>query len=287
MLNGRPRAHGPRYARARGRLACRFSNPTSQKAARGARSPKGGATRVGPRAAAPSRCAPRRRRDASGAERRLASKEWRGAAIAGGLIAVVGRACCQPRAVRSCHVRFAAAGFARSPPVTGRRAGLSRRAPTRSKGRRYPPDPPRTEEIIAVMRCCGDGLHGDRARGLIVMLWRAGLRIQEALDLTELDLDPRRGSVLVRRGKGGRRREVGMDDWGFEQLEPWLRARQTMPVGPLFCVINGRTRGRAWHASAARAALRRRAVRAGVRRRFAPHQCGTCTRSSCCARACR
>ena len=63
-----------------------------------------------------------------------------------------------------------------------------------------------------------------------------------------------------------------MDDWGFEQLEPWLQARETMPVGPLFCVINGRTRGRAWHASAARAALRRRAARAGVRRRFAPHQ---------------
>jgi len=45
-----------------------------------------------------------------------------------------------------------------------------------------------------------------------------------------------------------------------------------MPVGPLFCVIDGRTRGRAWYASAARAALRRRAARAGVRRRFAPHQ---------------
>jgi site-specific recombinase XerD len=115
------------------------------------------------------------------------------------------------------------------------------------------------------MRCCGDGSHGDRARGLIVVLWRAGLRIQEALDLSELDLDPRRGSVLVRRGKGGRRREVGMDDWGFEQLEPWLRAREKMPVGPLFCVINGRTRGHAWHASAARAALRRRAAKAEVR----------------------
>jgi site-specific recombinase XerD len=148
--------------------------------------------------------------------------------------------------------------------LTGRRP--------RSKRRRYPPDPPRTEEIIQVMRCCGDGLHGDRARGLIVVLWRAGLRIQEALDLTELDLDQRRGSVLVRRGKGGQRREVGMDDWGFEQLDPWLRARETMPVGPLFCVINGRTRGRPWHASAAREALRRRAARAGVRRRFAPHQ---------------
>src|SRR3954467_15259766 len=102
--------------------------------------------------------------------------------------------------------------------------------PSRSKGRRYPADPPRTEEIIAVMRCGGDGLHGARARGLIVVLWRAGLRIQAALDPAELDLDARRGSVPVRCGKGGRRREVGMDDSGFEQLEPWLRARETMPV---------------------------------------------------------
>jgi hypothetical protein len=50
---------------------------------------------------------------------------------------------------------------------------------------------------------------------------------------------------------GGRRREVGMDDWGFEQLGPWLRAREQMPVGPLFCVIDGRTSRRAWYASAA------------------------------------
>ena len=59
-----------------------------------------------------------------------------------------------------------------------------------------------------------DGLHGRRLRGLIVILWRAGLRVQEALALAESDLDPRRGALLVRRGKGGRRREVGMDNWG-------------------------------------------------------------------------
>src|SRR3954469_3272832 len=139
---------------------------------------------------------------------------------------------------------------------------LTGRRPS-TRGRRYPPDPPRTEEIIAVMRCCGDGLHGLRARGLIAVLWRSRLRVQEALDLTELDLDRRRGALLVRRGKGGRRREVGMDDWGFEQLEPWLRAREQMPVGALFCVINGHSCGRAWRASAARAMLHRRAAHAG------------------------
>jgi integrase len=76
------------------------------------------------------------------------------------------------------------------------------------------------EEIVAVMRAAGDGAHGRRLRSLIVVLWRAGLRIAEALALGESDLDPRRGSVLVRRGKGGRRREVGMDDWAWEELRP-------------------------------------------------------------------
>jgi hypothetical protein len=69
-----------------------------------------------------------------------------------------------------------------------------------------------------VMRRAGDTAHGRRLRGLIVVLWRAGLRIHEALALAEADLDARRGSLLVRRGKGGRRREVGMDDWAWEQL---------------------------------------------------------------------
>src|SRR5947209_9259432 len=76
---------------------------------------------------------------------------------------------------------------------------------------------------------------------MIVMLWRGGLRVQEALALSEHDLDPRRGSVLVRRGKGGRRREVGMDAWGWENLRPWLAERLELPAGPLFCVIDGPT----------------------------------------------
>jgi site-specific recombinase XerD len=37
-----------------------------------------------------------------------------------------------------------------------------------------------------------------RLRALIVVLWRAGLRIGEAMALTEPDLDPSRGSLLVR-----------------------------------------------------------------------------------------
>ena len=166
-------------------------------------------------------------------------------------------------------VLYGAAGHRRSPvTMPGFHEG---RAP-RNKGHRYPADPPTVEEIIAVMRAAGHGADGARLRALIVILWRAGLRISEALDLAETDLDASRGAVLVRRGKGGRRREVGMDRWAWSQLEPWMLIRRQLPVGSLLCVIRGATAGRYWESSSARKQLARTATKAGVRRRFAPHQ---------------
>jgi site-specific recombinase XerD len=144
--------------------------------------------------------------------------------------------------------------------------------PPGNKGRQYPADPPTVEEIVAVMRCAGQTAHGLRVRALIVVLWRAGLRISEALALAESDLDRTTGAILVRRGKGGKRREVGMDRWGWQQIEPWLDFRPALPVGALLCVMHGPTAGRPWSSTAARSTLRDLAVTAGVRRRFAPHQ---------------
>ena len=77
----------------------------------------------------------------------------------------------------------------------------------RNKGLSYLADPPPIEEIVAVMRCAGPGVYGDRRRAVIVVLWRAGLRAGEALALAlalaESDLDRARGAVLFRRGTGG------------------------------------------------------------------------------------
>lgn len=170
-----------------------------------------------------------------------------------------------------------AAGRRRSPATM---PGFHVGRPPRNKGLRYPADPPTVEEIVAVMRAAGDRLHGRRLRGLVVVLWRAGLRIDEALALREPDLDRRRGSLLVRRGKGGQRREVGIDDWRWQELEPWLDARVALPIGPLFCVITGRTCGRPWTASGARAELRRTAAHRPVSAAgLLPISCAMRTRS--------
>jgi site-specific recombinase XerD len=165
-----------------------------------------------------------------------------------------------------------AAGRRGPPPLPGDYAWVSPWPPATHKGEQYPADPPTVEEIVAVMRPLGDRADGHRLRALIVLLWRAGLRISEALALQESDLDGDRGAVLVRGGKGGKRREVGMDRWAWEQLEPWLEIRRELPLGAMLCVIHGPTAGRRWEAAAARKQLHHAAAAAGVRRRFAPHQ---------------
>ena len=118
-----------------------------------------------------------------------------------------------------------------------------------------------------MMRASGDTPEGVRLRGIIVVLWRAGLRISEALALNETDLDPDRGSLAVRHGKGDKRREVGMDRWAWMHLDPWLELRRELPVGRLFCVLRGPTQGRQCASAGIRAQLHHAAATAGVRRR--------------------
>ena len=104
------------------------------------------------------------------------------------------------------------------------------------------------------------------------MLWRSGLRIAEALALGEADLDERRGALLVRHGKGGKRREVGTDEWGWEQLRPWLSQRERLPVGRLFCVIEGRPVDGRGHPARSAPICADSPSRPACARRFAPHQ---------------
>src|SRR5436309_3666565 len=92
-----------------------------------------------------------------------------------------------------------ATGHRRSPATM---PGFNRGRPPRNKGEQYPADPPTVEEIVAVMRAIGDRADGHRLRVLIVLLWRAGLRISEALALQESDLDRSRGAVLSGVGRG-------------------------------------------------------------------------------------
>lgn len=145
----------------------------------------------------------------------------------------------------------------------------------------YPPSPPDPEQVLTILQQGSKTAAADiRNRAIFSLVWRSGLRISEALALDLNDLSREHNSVLVRCGKGGKRRISGIDDFGFELLDPWLEIRSRFPVGPLFCIVEGPTKGGAVNASTVRAKLHEWARSAGVERvigdevvgRVAPHQ---------------
>jgi integrase len=177
-----------------------------------------------------------------------------------------------------------AAGRRRSPAtMPGFRAGK----PPRNNGQRYPADPPTVDEIVAVMRRARHADHGNRLNSLIVVLWRGGLRINEALSLTESDLDRRRGSILIRHGKNDRRREIGIDAWAWSALQPWLIDRAKLPAGPLFCVIIGLPKGTAGRPAPRGLSCTASPSRRGCADGLHHTSCATPTPSSCCTRGSR
>jgi site-specific recombinase XerD len=114
-----------------------------------------------------------------------------------------------------------------------------------------------------------------RNRALIVMLWRCGLRVAEALALEPKDVDLKLGTVTVLQGKGKKRRTVGIDPRACENIARWLEAREDLGLKPhegkLFVVVQMPYRGRPMKTQNARDLLNVLARRAGVHRRVHPH----------------
>jgi integrase/recombinase XerD len=103
--------------------------------------------------------------------------------------------------------------------------------PPRNKGQRYPADPPTVEEIIAVMRAAGENHDAVRLRGLIIVLWRAGLRISEALALTLADVDLDAAVLCIRESKFYKSRLVPIGDNLLRILVPYAARRRQQHAG--------------------------------------------------------
>ena len=110
--------------------------------------------------------------------------------------------------------------------------------------KRYPAEVLTRREIEAILEACGsESWTGRRNHALLVLLWRTGVRVSEALALRPCDVDLERGAVRVLRGKGGRARTVGMDQLGIGAMRPWMeehRERGHHAGEPVFVTASGR-----------------------------------------------
>lgn len=109
---------------------------------------------------------------------------------------------------------------------------------------RYPAEVLTKNEVRALLQACGKEKWTDRRNyALIMLLYRTGLRISEALKLRPCDVDHERGSIRVLHGKGGRARTVGIDPMGLEVLMGWIEEhgeRGHSAGEPIFVTSSGR-----------------------------------------------
>jgi site-specific recombinase XerD len=156
-----------------------------------------------------------------------------------------------------------------------------------NRGRKFDPDPIRVDDVAQLLTHCTPQIPGRygylsamRLRALIVILYRTGVRISEALAFIESDVMNADQALLVRHGKGDKRRIVLIDEWGWDELQTWMHLRTArqpdgtpdIPAGALIPVLRGRTAGQPLSDTDARRQLRDLQARAGIRRRIAPHQ---------------
>jgi len=154
---------------------------------------------------------------------------------------------------------------------TAATASRARRRRPANKGRQYPAEILTPGEVRALIRACSNRAPtGIRNRALLVLLYRAGCRISEALRLLSKDLDRAAGTATVLRGKGGTRRTIGLDPGAFAVVERWLDVRAKLGISsraPIICTLKGKPVASAY----VRALMPRLARRAGIDKRVHAH----------------
>jgi integrase len=122
-------------------------------------------------------------------------------------------------------------------------------------------------EMKALIEACDMFRVPERMRALIALLWRAGLRLDEALSLRPIDVDHDYKTIRVLKGKGSKARTVAIDDYGMGLINDWLAVRNVGPGAPLVCTGDGSKIQQSW----IRTVLPKLGKAAGVDRRVHAH----------------
>jgi site-specific recombinase XerD len=139
-----------------------------------------------------------------------------------------------------------------------------------NKGHKYPAEPLSADEVALLLRGCSlRAPTGIRNRALIAVMYRAGLRVSEALALRPAEVNTTDGTLRVLHGKGDKARTVGLDAGALDAVARWMDKRRESGFrnGPLFCTLAGGPLS----AGYVRDMLKRQRAKAGIEKRVHPH----------------
>lgn len=144
-----------------------------------------------------------------------------------------------------------------------------------TKGRKFHTEIYSKDEVMALVSACNNGLSGLRNKVLIIVLYRCGLRISEALGIRASDYNAKDATLRVI-GKGNKMRVVGLDSQTKMNFDLWMMKRKELGINgagnpPIFCGISKQNFAQPIQTVYVRNLLKRLAKKAGVEKRMNPH----------------
>ena len=141
------------------------------------------------------------------------------------------------------------------------------------KGQKFPVEVLTAREVESLLAGCSTRAPtGIRNRAMMLLLYRCGLRISEALALMPKDVNLDDATLIVLHGKGDRSRQLAFDSSVTDALARWIETRKGLGYNGrgktrLFCTLKGGPVSTIY----IRQALKRLAAKAGIEKAIRPH----------------
>jgi integrase/recombinase XerD len=94
------------------------------------------------------------------------------------------------------------------------------------------PDYLEKEQVDEILNAAKTSNHRDYL--LLRFMWRTGMRVSEAINVTPKDIEFKNGVVNIRKAKGGRQRRVPLDEESLKMLSDYILALNTLEDRPIF-----------------------------------------------------
>lgn len=152
---------------------------------------------------------------------------------------------------------------------------MTRTPPPTNWHKKFPAEPLTPAEVRSLIAAASNrSTSGIRLRAMIAVLYGAGLRVSEMLDLALRDVDTTNCSVRVREGKGRKARVVKLQPEACALLDLWIARRSSLGLNgrqPLFCGYSSNAFGSPIDQRTVRRDVAKLGVKAGIEKRVHPH----------------
>ena len=144
-----------------------------------------------------------------------------------------------------------------------------------TKGRKFHGEVYTKDEVMSLVDACNEGVSGLRNKVLLIVLYRTGLRISEALSIRSSDYNSQEATIRVI-GKGNKMRVVALDSQTKMNLDMWIAKRKELGINgvgnpTIFCGISKNNFGKPVKSVYVRNLLKRLAAKCGIEKRMNPH----------------